>query len=86
MKDSAAVEKRQLRPGGSDGVEEDLVCAFQELSAGTKAGLLEEQGRGRLMLPREHGRHRRLLRRNGPDRRPGQEQDRTRRRLSQAVH
>ena len=34
-----------------------------------------DQGRGRPMLPREHGRHRRLLKRNGSGRRPGQKQD-----------
>ena len=62
------------------------ICLQEFWSAGTGAGrYLEMQGRGRPMLPREYGRHRRLLRRNGSGRRPGQKQDKARRRLSQAV-
>jgi hypothetical protein len=55
-------------------MEEDLDPRLQEFrSAGVEAGrYLEQQGRGRPILPREHGRHRRLLRKFGPDRRPEQ--------------
>jgi hypothetical protein len=66
---------RRLNPGDSNGWKKVCSAPIGIRERRVKSWTLPGQGRGRPMLPRKHGRHRRLLKRFRPGGKPEQNQD-----------